>query len=65
MVLGTLEIAIILGLIILKFAVIIGAVLYVKHRGEKKKQAFLEAEARRRQAQSASEVGNPDQNAKS
>jgi len=46
--LGILEIVIILGIIFLKFAVIIGSVLYVKRRSEKKRREFLDREAARR-----------------
>ncbi len=50
---GIFEIAIILGIVLLKFAVIIGTVLYVKRRSEQKKQQFLEQEAQRRMMQSS------------
>lgn len=50
---GILEIAIVLGIIFVKFAIIIGAALYVKRRNERKKQQFLEDEMRRRAAMSA------------
>lgn len=42
---------IILVIVVVKFGVIIGTVLYVKHRNERKKQEFLDMEARRRMTQ--------------
>lgn len=45
------EMVIILVIVVVKFGVIIGTVLYVKHRNERKKQEFLDMEARRRMTQ--------------
>lgn len=45
--LGIIEIAIVLGIIAVKFAVIIGTALYVRRNNERKKRLFLEQEARR------------------
>ena len=53
--LGAIEIIIVLGIIALKFAVIIGAVLYVKRSSEKKKRLFLEQEAQRRAMKATAE----------
>jgi hypothetical protein len=44
---GVIQIVVILGIIVLKFGVIIGAALYVKRNNEKKKRLFLEQEAQR------------------
>lgn len=48
------EIVIILGIVFVKFGVIIGTVFYVKRRNERKKQQFLYEEAQRRMARTAS-----------
>lgn len=45
------QIVVILLIVVVKFGVIIGTVLYVKHRNERKKQEFLDMEARRRMTQ--------------
>lgn len=45
------QIVVILLIVAVKFGVIIGTVLYVKHRSERKKQEFLDMEARRRMTQ--------------
>lgn len=43
---GILELCLIGALIFAKFVIVIGAVLWVKHRQEKKKRLFFEAEQR-------------------